>query len=561
MAYRGTDNVNSKGFLFRHDPFEESAKIGNNRSRKEERAMMKCKLFATCALLAGTLLGSWSFPAFAMPKFEIHGNVRFDAIWMDRITKFPEEYNTDVATGSPDPLVGNFGPGTGSAFPGVPQWSVPWDDADGAFNQSQFIVDARYSRLYATADDVCCGIKIHGKIEFDFNNIEFANFDGARWANDRHLRLRLAYARADYCDFFLVAGQDWTKFQNLLIGIPFDQKTGIATIIDFNGWAGYGVARQPQLILGYTMPVSLCGCDKADLIILGGIEKTLVTLAPLQTNGDCTSIDSGVRLDRVLADPIEGGGFDLPMFVGKVGFYHYLPFQAEIGIAGTRNRVILADEDPNCPDNESLLSEGGQRHSSIYKRGAWGVQATVQSEFNHFVLYAHYQHLDGLQRFGLNEFPDATFAAGNNVIIPGEYDAINPSFHNVRSNGWYVGASYKYSFHEIDDTLFNVVYGHDRARRINNSDFSPSAVFRTSNDEIAFDNSQTRIAQRLRSLNVGIIHKFWCDWQAGIEYKRWDTKAFSAQFRNFDGNNEFSARARPQKGHVSMVMACVWYIF
>ena len=539
--------------------FKQPAKIINKRSRKEGRAMMKSKLFTTCALIAGTLLGSWSFPSFAVPHMEIHGNVRLDTIWMDKIPKWPNNLNAETYSGEPANLASGFGPGVGSAFPDVPQWSVPMNKVDGAFDQSQFLIDARYSRLYVTAEDCCCGVRMFGKIEFDFSTQEFGDFDDSRWAGGHHARLRLAYARADYCDFFLIAGQDWSKFQNIAIGVPYHDRNGMDLDIDKNGWAGWSKTRQPQVCVGYKLPVSICGCEAADLVLLAAIEKTFLTLAPFQGNGDCTSIDSGVNIGRVIGEPIQGGGFDLPLFVGKAGFYNYLPFQAEIAVAGTRNRVILADRVPNCPDNESLFPEGGQRHSSIHKHGAWAVQATVQSEFNNFTAY--YQHLDGLQRFNNNEFPDATFAAGDNIRIPGEYDVFRPSLHNIRSNGWYVGGYYKTSFRACDDTVIGAIYGQDRARRINNSDFTPSAIYRVSEQEIAFDNSQTRVAQRLRSLNVSVTHNFWCDWQVGILYKRWDTKAFKADFRNNEDFDGFSIRSDAEKGHVSLVMASLWYIF
>ncbi len=123
-------------------------------------------------------------------------------------------------------------------------------------------------------------------------------------------------------------------------------------------------------------------------------------------------------------------------------------------------------------------------------------------------LAGHYDHMDGLQRLGGGRFPSA-FLVGTQV-------------ENVESDAWYAGLTYDLT----TATSFNVLYGWEKADEIQAAGFTGTRL------------------ERHRSIQVNMIHKFWTRWQVGLEYKRFDVKAF-------DGT----------KGDANLVHLALWFFF
>ena len=328
------------------------------------------------ALLFGAALAGAPSPAAAELKVGVSGYVKLDLVHMDKI-----------AGSRPDPAPG----------------STPLD-TDPAADNSQTIIDARESRLRVTFSDQVAGVKMSGRIETDFltGGGDFAS------VNNHRPRLRHAFARADHpSGFSLLAGQFWSLFMN--------DEIAQANTVDFNGPAGALSARQPQLRVGYKMPLAR---GMGDLVLEADIERHSVV--------DDTLTGDPVGAPGILES--EGQGQSTPLFAGKVSWLHPR-FQAEAAFAVADNKVILV---------------GGSDASET----AFGFQISVQATFDPLTVFAHYQMIDGLARLAAGDFPTA-FLVGSSV-------------RNVEANGFYVGAAYNLT----KDTSVNAVYGWAEADAI-----------------------------------------------------------------------------------------------
>ncbi len=372
--------------------------------------MKKWVVLGLALLFAATLVGMPS-PAAAQPKVGIRGFVLLDF-----------QYGDKLFGGVPIPSVAN----------------TPLD-TNKEKDHRETVLDARQSRLAVTVSDTAGGVNFSGLIEADF----FTTDGNALTSNSRHLGVRHAFARADHpSGFFLLAGQFWSLFSNIVsVPAPNTFTAGAA--------AGRLVARQPQLKVGYRRALSP---QMGNLVFEADVEKH--------------SLDN---LGSTAVDESQGEGQDLPLFVGKVSWFHPI-FEAEAAGAVGSNRVILTGGDD---DREPV----------------WGVQVSVGVKIGPVRLAGHYNHLDGLQRLAAGRFPSA-FLVGTDV-------------RNVESDGWYAGLTYDLT----TATSFNFLYGWEKA------------------DEIpgAFTGARQ---EKHRTIQVTVLHKFWERWQVGFEYRRFDVEAF-----------------------------------
>ncbi len=372
---------------------------------------MKTWVRGLALLFGATLVGTPS-PTAAELKVGIGGFILLDL-----------QYGDKVFTGGPVPSVAN----------------TPLD-TDKERDHSETVVDARQSRLRVTASDTVGSVSFSGLVEADF-----AGSDGdALVSNSRRFQLRHAFARADHSSgFSLLAGQFWSLFSNIVSVPAADTFTAGAA-------AGRLVARQPQLKVGYRVPLEP---QMGNLLFEADVEK-----------------HSLQNLGSTAVDESQGSGQDIPLFVGKVSWFHPV-FEAEAAGAAGSNRVILVGGDDD-------------------RKAAWGVEASVGVKIGPVRLAGHYNHLDGLQRLAAGRFPSA-FLVGTDV-------------RNVESDGWYAGLTYKFS----GATSFNVLYGWERADEIQAAGFTGTRK------------------KRHQSIQANVFHKFWERWQIGFEYRRFDVEAF-----------------------------------
>jgi len=272
----------------------------------------------------------------------------------------------------------------------------------------------------------------------------------------------------------------WFLMAGQFWSIFMNNEVGRPLTVDFGGLAGQIFSRQPQIRAGWKMPL---GSGMGNLLLEGGLEKQTVgglLLAP------------GVQsnLGSPVVDERQGEGQTVPLFVGKVSWLHPI-FQAEAAGAAGRNTVILT---------------GGKEERGT----SWGFQASAQALILPVRLVAHYQIQEGLGRL-LNpaEFPDAGLTPANTL-------------ENIGSEGFYVGAGFFLS----PETSINAVYGWARADEETSIGFTGG------------------ILEKHQSLHVNIIHKFWKNWQTGLEYKRFDVETFSGI-----------------EGDVNIILGALWYFF
>lgn len=323
------------------------------------------------ALLLGAALTGAPSPAAAELKVGISGYVKLDIQYGDKLTgEFP----------SPGPS------------------STPLD-TDPVRDHSQTITDARQSRLRATFSDEVMGVKLSGAIETDFYTRDAADTPGLATSNSVRLRLRHAFARADHpSGFFLLAGQWWSLFQNETIAQP--------QLVDFNGPAGQVFAREPQLRVGYKMPLAR---GMGDLMIEADVEK-----------------HSTSNLGDATVNEARGEGQTVPLFAGKLSWLHPR-FQAEVAGAIAESKVI----NPTGADTSAT---------------AWGVQISAQTNvLDPVTVFAHFHVNEGLGHLLNGDFADA-------VLVGSEIE-------NIETIGWYAGASFKVT----PDTSINGVFGWHQA--------------------------------------------------------------------------------------------------
>jgi len=223
-------------------------------------------------------------------------------------------------------------------------------DTDKDRDNSQFIITFQQSRLWARFTDDVGGVKMSGVIETDFNTGD----GNALTSNSRHLRLRLAYARADHpSGFFLLAGQYSTLSNNEDIGF-----LGKYAANDVNGPVGSrNGARQPQLRVGWKTPLG----PGQDLMLEGGIEKHSVA-----------------NLGSASVDESQGEGQTLPLFGGRV----------------TWNSPVVRIQAGAVLGNNTVILAGGKDESD----GAWMVFGSTEIIFQPVTLFANLHKQKGLGR-------------------------------------------------------------------------------------------------------------------------------------------------------------------
>lgn len=300
--------------------------------------MAHARARAAGLFLAGAALLGGAAPA-ATAEVKIGGYAKLDVIWSDKIA----------------------GGGNGSAaeIAGGPS-AVPLD-SEPQFDNGDFNLDARQSRLNFTGTGEVEGVKLRGFIESDF----FTSEGNRNVSNSRGLRLRHAYGQATLPGgFFILAGQTWSTFMNLDTFAP--------DTIDFNGPAGQLFNREPQLRVGYSA---------GGLSLLAAIESHSVS-----------------GLDPSTLNQSQ----ELPLFVAKA-VWSTDRFAAEIAGAATQNRAVFGATD----ETET----------------AWGAQGGVKVPVGPFRLVGQIHLLDGLNRLANGDFPDAAAGAGTleNVETLGWY--------------------------------------------------------------------------------------------------------------------------------------------
>ncbi len=337
------------------------------------------------AALLGASLAAWPTDGRAELKVGVSGYIKLDVQYSDKLTgSFPSPAPSDT------PL-----------------------DSNTDKDHSQTIIDARQSRLRATFSDDIAGVKTSGRIEADFFNGEGT----ALTSNSRNFRLRHAFVRGEHSSgFFVLAGQTWSLFMNSEVAQP--------DLVDFNGPAGQIFARQPQLRVGYTVPLGPLG----DLLLEADVEKHSVP--------DFRGTAAAPTAAAASVDTSQGEGQDVPLVAGKVTWLGK-PVKVEAAFAWARNRAILTggvDTDEN----------------------AWAAEVSAEVTFGPVTLFGHYHHVDGLGRLANGDFPTA-FLLGTSI-------------ENVETDGWYAGATY----HLTKNTAFTGVYGYHKADR--NAGFGATAL-------------------------------------------------------------------------------------
>ncbi len=346
----------------------------------KKRREMKRRVVVGVALLFGaTLIGTPS-PAAAELKVGVGGFIRLDVLSSDKLFG-----------ASPTPNVRN----------------TPLD-TDKEKDNRETVLDARQSRLRVTFSDSALGVNFSGLVEADFSSAD----GNATVSNSRHFQLRHAFARADHpSGFFLLAGQTWSLFDNI-ISVPPPSV--------FESQAARLVARQPQLRVGYRMPLEP---KMGNLLFEAEVEK-----------------HSLENLGSTAVDESQGSGQDIPLFVGKVSWSHPV-FEAEAAGAAGSNRVILDKGDDS-------------------RETVWGVQVSVGVKIGPVRLAGHYERLNGLQRLSGGRLPSA-FLVGTRV-------------ENVESDGWYAGLTYDLT----KATSFNVLWGWEKADEIGAAKFTGTRLER-----------------------------------------------------------------------------------
>lgn len=324
--------------------------------------MLKTKSLLRYLTLFGLLIELLMFHQQTEAKIEIHGFIRLDYEWMDRM------------------------PIPGPSFVGPIPTSIPFDD-NPAQKHRQFLLDARISRFGLKFIGELCKIKFTGR--FVIGN--GAGLGEGHGFNAFRSYFRWASIRADLTpNWFFIIGQENTNFGNYDIALPTDY-----AFVEPNAFPGLWFDRRPLIIFGYQRELLDDGDNgKGSLFISVSAEKQALFRA----------------LDEIKfpgKDPNQGADFLLPIFIGRVGWYGWKPLQADIGFAITQNRFIGG------------ANINGLINGKIYqtKDTPWAVQTTIKTIRGPIALFGHAQWLNGFNRFTLQSFPD--------VVLDPELDLCN----------------------------------------------------------------------------------------------------------------------------------------
>ncbi len=216
------------------------------------------------------------------------------------------------------------------------------------------------------------------------------------------------------------------------------------------------------------------------LVLEGGVEKHSVR-----------------DLGSASVNEAQGEGQQTPLFVGKASWLHSI-FQAEAAVALGNNTVILP---------------GGSDETE----SAWAFQVSAQATITPVTLFAHYQNQKGLGRL-----INSDFATAGCSPAPFNCSVADSKLENIESQGFYVGVSFALS----PDTSINAVYGWAKADEDTSIGFTGTSL------------------EKHQSIHLNILQKFWKNWQAGVEYQRYDVEAFNGT-----------------EGDANIVQGAIWYFF
>jgi len=187
----------------------------------------------------------------------------------------------------------------------------------------------------------------------------------------------------------------------------------------------------------------------------------------------------------------QGEGQPIPLLVGKVSWLHSV-VQAEAALALGNNTVIMT---------------GGKDE----REAAWAFQASGQATFAPVTIFAHYQSQKGLGRLINGDFATAAVKLADPT-----------KFENIESQGFYAGVSVALG----PDTSINGVLGWAKADEDTSIGFTGTSL------------------EKHQSIHVNVIQKFWKNWQAGVEFKRFNVETFGGT-----------------DGDVTILHGALWYFF
>lgn len=182
----------------------------------------------------------------------------------------------------------------------------------------------------------------------------------------------------------------------------------------------------------------------------------------------------------------QGEGQTSPLYTVKIA-WRGKPLNLEAGVAAAKSDVTL---------------EGGRRIGT----SVWAAQTSADFLLGPVSVFGHYHHNDGLGRLAYGDF--------RSIVLAGN------KLENITTNAFYAGASWKI----IDTTSVTGMFGWQRADELHEGGFTEDQL------------------RQHRSVHVNVIHKFWQNWQVGLEYRRFEVEAF---------NNRV--------GHVNGALGAVWY--
>ncbi len=363
--------------------------------------------------------------------------------------------------------------------------SVPLNTPVGPkeLDHNQFSIDARQSRIWVTTTDDVQGIKLSSRISADFNSTDGNDLT----SNSRHLRVRQAYARADHpSGFFLLAGQ-----HRSIVAAEDIAFLGKYAIDEFNsapasnsGW------RQPQVRLGWITPLAP---GMGNLMLEASAEA-----------------NSAPNLGSTLVDESQGEGQTTPAFGGRITWDHPIVRLQAAGLVAKETETLT----------------GGSQTS----KDAWIFVAQTEIKppiIPGLTIFGHVYTEKGFGRSigGAGEFPSLGLTAANKIQL-------------IKATGYYAGVAFVPP--GLPDTQLDVYYGWQKA------DQEPSIGF-TGNTCPTVSGNPSNSGACLKDhqgIFANVRQKFWQRWLFGLEYKRYEVKAFGGA-----------------KGDVNFVEAAIFYFF
>jgi hypothetical protein len=280
--------------------------------------------------------------------------------------------------------------------------------------KTQSILDARSSRLGIKIEDTVQGVKMKGAMEVDGNTTD----GDAIQSNNRHIRLRLAYATAELpSHFFFLAGQ----YYALPMHYP---EIDMPTRVNVNNFPPGAIdSRQPQFRLGYKQKVGEKGLLQYEL----GIESR-----GYNTTGETTS----------LGDTAQGAWQKWPVFGGKVS---WLSESLKLDV------VYLASK-AYC-----IINSLGDRVGTT----VWGAVSNGSYTWGNLILWGTIHHLRGLEGLSSAYLKDITLVNHGKTLKA------------LKADGGAIALRYDF----LKKALWtDVMYGVERGNHIEGSDtFSGTA--------------------------------------------------------------------------------------